>query len=109
MKQSVVMPVYNESATLKKVVEKVLSVPVEIELICVDVALPLPPALRAKATEADTSPVPCVQRRATIELLRCVRSFRSTCTTSRTRYNAQVTASASLGLWQLQRQVSALG
>jgi glycosyltransferase involved in cell wall biosynthesis len=36
MKLSVVMPVYNESATLKKVVEKVLSVPLEIELICVD-------------------------------------------------------------------------
>jgi glycosyltransferase involved in cell wall biosynthesis len=36
MKLSVVMPVYNESATLKKVVEKVLAVPLEIELICVD-------------------------------------------------------------------------
>jgi glycosyltransferase involved in cell wall biosynthesis len=36
MKLSVVMPVYNESATLKKVVEQVLSVPLEIELICVD-------------------------------------------------------------------------
>jgi glycosyltransferase involved in cell wall biosynthesis len=36
MKLSVVMPVYNESATLRKVVEKVLAVPLEIELICVD-------------------------------------------------------------------------
>src|ERR1700683_305348 len=36
MKLSVVVPVYNESATLKKVVEKVLAVPLEIELICVD-------------------------------------------------------------------------
>ncbi|MGH9511517.1 MAG: glycosyltransferase family 2 protein [Terriglobales bacterium] len=36
MKLSVVIPVYNEHATLKQVVEKVLSVPIEIELICVD-------------------------------------------------------------------------
>jgi glycosyltransferase involved in cell wall biosynthesis len=36
MKLSVVMPVYNERATLREVVEKVLSVPIEIELICVD-------------------------------------------------------------------------
>jgi glycosyltransferase involved in cell wall biosynthesis len=36
MKLSVVMPVYNESATLKRVIEKVLAVPLEIELICVD-------------------------------------------------------------------------
>jgi len=36
MKLSVVMPVYNESATLEKVVQKVLDVPLEIELICVD-------------------------------------------------------------------------
>jgi glycosyltransferase involved in cell wall biosynthesis len=36
MKLSVVMPVYNERATLREVVRKVLSVPVEIELICVD-------------------------------------------------------------------------
>ena len=36
MKLSVVMPVYNEGATLREVVEKVLSVPIEIELICVD-------------------------------------------------------------------------
>ena len=36
MKLSVVMPVYNERATLQQVVERVLSVPLEIELICVD-------------------------------------------------------------------------
>jgi glycosyltransferase involved in cell wall biosynthesis len=36
MKLSVVIPVYNERATLKSVVEKVLAVPIEIELICVD-------------------------------------------------------------------------
>jgi glycosyltransferase involved in cell wall biosynthesis len=36
MKLSVVIPVYNERATLKSVVEKVISVPIEIELICVD-------------------------------------------------------------------------
>jgi glycosyltransferase involved in cell wall biosynthesis len=36
MKLSVVMPVYNERATLREVIEKVLSVPIEIELICVD-------------------------------------------------------------------------
>jgi glycosyltransferase involved in cell wall biosynthesis len=36
MKLSVVMPVYNERATLREVVAKVLSVPLEIELICVD-------------------------------------------------------------------------
>src|ERR1035438_4172624 len=36
MKLSVVMPVYNEHATLREVVLKVLSVPMEIELICVD-------------------------------------------------------------------------
>jgi glycosyltransferase involved in cell wall biosynthesis len=36
MKLSVVMAVYNESATLKKLVEKVVAVPLEIELICVD-------------------------------------------------------------------------
>ncbi len=36
MKLSVVIPVYNERATLKHVVDKVLSVPIEIELICVD-------------------------------------------------------------------------
>jgi len=36
LRLSVVMPVYNESVTLKTVVEKVLAVPLEIELICVD-------------------------------------------------------------------------
>ena len=36
MKLSVVMPVYNERATLQEVVRKVLSVAMEIELICVD-------------------------------------------------------------------------
>ena len=36
MKLSVVMPVYNERATLRQVVERVLAVPLEIELICVD-------------------------------------------------------------------------
>ncbi|HUA14970.1 MAG TPA: glycosyltransferase family 2 protein [Verrucomicrobiae bacterium] len=36
MKLSVVMPVYNERATLAEVISRVLAVPVEIELICVD-------------------------------------------------------------------------
>jgi dolichol-phosphate mannosyltransferase len=36
VKLSVVMPVYNERATLREVVQKVLSVATEIELICVD-------------------------------------------------------------------------
>jgi glycosyltransferase involved in cell wall biosynthesis len=36
MKLSVVMPVYNERHTLRAVVERVLSVPIEIELVCVD-------------------------------------------------------------------------
>ena len=36
MKLSVVMPVYNERATLQQVVERVLAVPLAIELICVD-------------------------------------------------------------------------
>src|SRR5579864_4838713 len=36
MKLSVVMPVYNELSTLRQVVENVLSVPIDIELICVD-------------------------------------------------------------------------
>lgn len=36
MKLSVVIPVYNERATLRQVVTKVLSVPLDIELICVD-------------------------------------------------------------------------
>jgi glycosyltransferase involved in cell wall biosynthesis len=36
MKLSVVMPVYNERATLRDVIAKVLAVPLEIELLCVD-------------------------------------------------------------------------
>ena len=36
MKLSVVMPVYNEQATLREVVGRVLAVPLDIELICVD-------------------------------------------------------------------------
>jgi glycosyltransferase involved in cell wall biosynthesis len=36
MKLSVVMPVYNERATLRDVVEKVLAVPLDVELVCVD-------------------------------------------------------------------------
>jgi glycosyltransferase involved in cell wall biosynthesis len=36
MKLSVVMPVYNERYTLREVVAKVLSVPIEMELLCVD-------------------------------------------------------------------------
>jgi glycosyltransferase involved in cell wall biosynthesis len=36
MKLSVVMPVYNERRTLETVVERVLAVPLELELICVD-------------------------------------------------------------------------
>jgi glycosyltransferase involved in cell wall biosynthesis len=36
MKLSVVMPVYNEQATLSEVISRVLSVPLEVELICVD-------------------------------------------------------------------------
>lgn len=36
MKLSVVMPVYNEQATLEQVIARVLAVPLDIELICVD-------------------------------------------------------------------------
>ncbi len=36
MKLSVVMPVFNERATLNEVVRRVLTTPMEIELICVD-------------------------------------------------------------------------
>jgi glycosyltransferase involved in cell wall biosynthesis len=36
MKVSVIMPVYNERNTLRVVVERVLAVPLELELICVD-------------------------------------------------------------------------
>ncbi len=36
IKLSVVMPVYNERATLRAVIERVLAVPLNIELLCVD-------------------------------------------------------------------------
>jgi glycosyltransferase involved in cell wall biosynthesis len=36
MKLSVVMPVYNERQTLRTMIERVLAVPMEIELLCVD-------------------------------------------------------------------------
>jgi glycosyltransferase involved in cell wall biosynthesis len=36
MKLSVVMPVYNERGTVRQVVERVLAVPLELELLCVD-------------------------------------------------------------------------
>ena len=36
MKLSVVMPVYNEQGTLSEVISRVLAVPLEVELICVD-------------------------------------------------------------------------
>lgn len=36
MKLTAVIPIYNESATLRKVVEKVLAVPLDIEMVCVD-------------------------------------------------------------------------
>jgi glycosyltransferase involved in cell wall biosynthesis len=36
MKLSVVMPVFNERATLQKVVERVLAVPLSVELLCID-------------------------------------------------------------------------
>ena len=36
MKLSVVMPVYNEAATLRAAVERVLASPLEIEMICID-------------------------------------------------------------------------
>jgi glycosyltransferase involved in cell wall biosynthesis len=36
VKLSVVMPVYNERATLRTVIERVLALPLEIELLCVD-------------------------------------------------------------------------
>lgn len=36
MKLSVVMPVYNERATLRQAVQRVLAVPLELELLCVD-------------------------------------------------------------------------
>ena len=36
MKLSVIVPVYNERKTLRTVVDRVLSVPLDTELICVD-------------------------------------------------------------------------
>jgi glycosyltransferase involved in cell wall biosynthesis len=36
MKLSVVMPIYNEQSTLRRVVDRVMAVPLDIELICVD-------------------------------------------------------------------------
>jgi glycosyltransferase involved in cell wall biosynthesis len=36
MKTSVVMPIYNERATLREVVHQVLAVPLDLELLCVD-------------------------------------------------------------------------
>jgi glycosyltransferase involved in cell wall biosynthesis len=36
MKLSVVMPVYNEQATLQEVIARVLALPLDIELICID-------------------------------------------------------------------------
>jgi glycosyltransferase involved in cell wall biosynthesis len=36
MQLSVVMPIYNECGTLARIIEKVLSVPIDIELLCVD-------------------------------------------------------------------------
>jgi glycosyltransferase involved in cell wall biosynthesis len=36
MKLSIVMPVYNERATLREVVGRVLALPIDIELLCVD-------------------------------------------------------------------------
>ena len=36
MKLSVVMPIYNERNTLRSVIQRVLSVPIDIELLCVD-------------------------------------------------------------------------
>ncbi|HMH08996.1 MAG TPA: glycosyltransferase family 2 protein, partial [Terriglobales bacterium] len=36
MKLSIVMPVYNERRTLRQVIERVLAVPLEMELVCVD-------------------------------------------------------------------------
>src|SRR5882724_4888151 len=36
MKLSVVMPVYNERATLREVIGRVLAIPIGIELLCID-------------------------------------------------------------------------
>jgi glycosyltransferase involved in cell wall biosynthesis len=36
MKLSIVMPVYNERSTLRQVIERVLAVPLDLEILCVD-------------------------------------------------------------------------
>lgn len=36
MKLSVVMPVYNEQATVRRVIDRVLAVPLDMELLCID-------------------------------------------------------------------------
>ena len=36
MKLSVVMPIYNERATLAATIERVLALPLDMELLCVD-------------------------------------------------------------------------
>jgi glycosyltransferase involved in cell wall biosynthesis len=36
MKLSVLMPVYNERNTVREVVERVLAVPLDLEIICID-------------------------------------------------------------------------
>ena len=36
MRVSVVMPIYNERATLREVVRRVLAIPLDLELLCVD-------------------------------------------------------------------------
>ncbi len=36
MKLSVVVPVYNERATVREVIGRVLAVPIDIELLCID-------------------------------------------------------------------------
>ena len=36
MKTSVVMPIYNERTTLREAIHRVLSVSLDIELVCVD-------------------------------------------------------------------------
>jgi glycosyltransferase involved in cell wall biosynthesis len=36
MKLSVVMPIYNEKATLEEIISRVVAVPLDIELICID-------------------------------------------------------------------------
>jgi len=36
MKLSIVMPIYNERSTLRQVIERVLAVPLDLEILCVD-------------------------------------------------------------------------